>query len=403
MTGERSEPRGNVEEVATGRTGAVAAVADQEEAAASGVGRSVDATAGSDGLRVLVYNYRDPDHPDSGGAEVYTHEVLSRLVDRGHEATLFCPAHEECETRTEIDGIEVVREGNWASVYGRAPAHYRRVRGEYDVIVDEVNGPPFLTPLYAEEPVVALIHHVVRDEWLTEMPFPIGRLGYGLTDWWLKLYRSVPTITVSRSTKFELSELGFEDVTIARNGVDVEPVKGVPEKPDTPTFAFVGRMVEAKRPHHAIETVRHVREAHPDARLHMVGDGYMREQLAGSVGDHVTFHGYVSERRKRELMMRSHALLVPSTKEGWGLVVIEANAVGTPAVGYNVPGLRDSIRNGKTGLLAAERPFRLARQAVSLLDGDYDRYASAAIDHARQHDWSTTTDAFERRLLEVVR
>ena len=52
-------------------------------------------------------------------------------------------------------------------------------------------------------------------------------------------------------------------------------------------------------------------------------------------------------------MAEAHVLLMTSVREGWGLVVTEANACGTPAVVYNVPGLRDSVRNEETGLRIA--------------------------------------------------
>lgn len=363
---------------------------------------STGATATRDRCRILLYNWRDVRHPDAGGAEVFTHEVLKRLVDRGHEATLFAAAFDGCDQTTDIDGVEVVRAGGRYTVYGQAMRHYRDVRGDFDVVIDEVNGPPFLTPTYVDEPVVALIHHVLREEWFYELPFPVDSLSYHLQDWWLKLYRSVPTVTVSQSTERELRDLGFEDVTVAPEGIGVEPLSAVPAKPDRPTFLFVGRMARPKRPDHALGAFEHLRDHYPDARLHMVGDGDMLPALRANAGDGVRFHGYVSEERKRQLMKESHVLLVPSVREGWGLVVTEANAMGTPAVGYNVKGLRDSIRNGENGLLAAQHPSRLARRAVTVLETRYDAYTRAALEVSERHDWDRTTDVLEQRLLEVV-
>lgn len=360
------------------------------------------ATGDPGDYRILVYNWRDVENPAAGGAETFTQEVLARLVDRGHEATLFAAGFEGSDRRTEIDGVEVVRGGNRYTVYGQAASHYRTCRGEFDVVIDEVNGPPFLTPTYVREPVLALIHHVVRDEWFYELPRPVASVGTFLQDWWLKVYRSVPTVTVSTSTKRELDELGFEDVSLAPEGIGFEPLDRVPETPDRPTFIFVGRMARAKRPDHAIRTFEHLREHYPSARLHMVGDGYMLEDLAASAPDGVHFHGYVSEERKRTLMRDSHVLLVPSVAEGWGLAVTEANAMGTPAVGYNVKGLRDSIRNGENGLLATEDPMRLAQRARTIVETADDSYAEAALDVAAHHDWERTTDAIEERIAEVT-
>jgi glycosyltransferase involved in cell wall biosynthesis len=58
-------------------------------------------------------------------------------------------------------------------------------------------------------------------------------------------------------------------------------------------------------------------------------------------------------------LSRAHIILVPAVREGWGLVVTEANAMGTPAIGYDdVPGLRDSIRHGETGITIMEKPLQ---------------------------------------------
>src|SRR5258706_15516364 len=85
------------------------------------------------------------------------------------------------------------------------------------------------------------------------------------------------------------------------------------------------------------------------------------------VADHVVFFGGVSEEKKLELMRRAHVLLHASVKEGWGLVVVEAASQGTPAVVYNVSGLRDSVKNGETGIVLKENsPFHLAQEALLL-------------------------------------
>jgi glycosyltransferase involved in cell wall biosynthesis len=88
----------------------------------------------------------------------------------------------------------------------------------------------------------------------------------------------------------------------------------------------------------------------------------------------IEYLGHVSESKKNELMQKSHLILVTSVKEGWGLIVTEANSQGTPAIAYNVDGLRDSVRNGDTGVLTKENnPNALAGEVVALLR-DKNRY-----------------------------
>lgn len=356
-------------------------------------------------MRVLVYNWRDIENPNAGGAEVFTHEVLKRLVNRGHHATLFTSKFDEAPEEEEIDGVQIVRAGGRFSVYWNAKWYYRRrFEGDFDVVVDEINTRPFMTPKFVDDvPIVALIHQLAREFWFYETPFPISHLGYyWLEERWLSGYTGVDTVTVSESTKRDLKELGFRDVTVVPEGLSVEPVDAVPAKADRPTFLYVGRMTAAKRPGHALQAFERIQGELPKARLHMVGDGYLLEDLQAGTDGSVEFHGYVSEAKKLELMKRSHVLLVPGVREGWGLVVSEANAMGTPAVGYDVPGLWDSINHGLTGLCTDEDPSSMARAAIELLSDGYQDYAEAALQDARQFSWTRTTDEVEAVLDEVV-
>jgi glycosyltransferase involved in cell wall biosynthesis len=115
--------------------------------------------------------------------------------------------------------------------------------------------------------------------------------------------------------------------------------------------------------------------------------------------------GYLSRVELYERMARAHCLLIPSVREGWGLVVIEANSVGTPAVGYDVPGIRDSIRHEETGLLAEPGdPSALARQALSLVrDGDrFSVLQGEAIEWASGFSWESTAACLLQLVDELV-
>jgi glycosyltransferase involved in cell wall biosynthesis len=102
-----------------------------------------------------------------------------------------------------------------------------------------------------------------------------------------------------------------------------------------------------KRPNHAIDAFRLVQRAVPGARLWIIGTGPDERRVRRRAGDGVEVLGAVSREERDERMARAHALVATSVREGWGLVVSEAAAVGTPAIGYRVPGLVDSI--GATG------------------------------------------------------
>ena len=320
-------------------------------------------------MRILVYNWRDLAHPRAGGAEVYIHAVARAWIASGHDVTLFCASVEGRPEQEDVDGIHLVRRGGRFSVYREARRFYEREgRGQFDLVVDEVNTRPFLTPRFVTDvPIVAIVHQVCREIWRYEMPLPIALLGrYWLEPRWLRAYREISVVTVSQSSKESLELYGLKHVTVVPEGHDPLPLPRQVARETAPTVLFVGRLSANKRPDHAIEAFRLVSRAIPEARLWVVGDGPMRRHLERTAPPGVTFFGRVNEEAKRELMARAHAILATSVREGWGLVVTEAAAVGTPAIAYDLPGLRDSV-GASGGVLVAANPQDLAAGVVDLL------------------------------------
>jgi glycosyltransferase involved in cell wall biosynthesis len=138
----------------------------------------------------------------------------------------------------------------------------------------------------------------------------------------------------------------------------------------------------------------------PDAQLWVVGDGYMMEKLKAMAHEmfpnsaNVTLFGRQSTANKLDLMSRAHVLLVPGVREGWGLVVTEASAMGTPAVAYDVPGLRDSVIDGNTGILVQPGDHvAMAIEALDLLRDHIKRktFSKNGLQNARYFDWDVTT------------
>jgi glycosyltransferase involved in cell wall biosynthesis len=133
----------------------------------------------------------------------------------------------------------------------------------------------------------------------------------------------------------------------------------------------------------------------------VIGDGYLREKLESFKSNDVTFFGHVSNEKKYELLSRAHIILVPAVREGWGLIVTEANAMGTPAIGYDVHGLRDSIRHDETGITIKERsPGAMAQQAILLLKDSncLSKFSMNALEFSKQFSWDKTVNLFEKVL-----
>lgn len=321
-------------------------------------------------LRILLCNWRDLAHPSAGGAEVYTHRVLQDWAARGHRVVWFTSAVDGRPSVEVVDGVTVVRRGGRHTVYRQARRFWERVgAGRFDLVIDEVNTRPFEAARWATgTPVLALCHQLAREVWFHELWWPVAAIGrFFMEPRWLRRLRDVPVLTVSESSRQSLMDAGLTDVTVVPEGIDPVVVPEVARE-SNPTVVFVGRLSPNKRPDHAVEAFRLLRRQIPAAQLWVMGRGPMEAQLRRSAPDGVTFLGHVSESEKLERLARAHCLVSTSVREGWGLNITEAAQVGTPAVAYDVDGLRDSV-GASGGVLVPPRPDRLAEALVSYLPG----------------------------------
>jgi len=335
-----------------------------------------------------------------GGAEIFTREVAKRWVQRGHEVTLFTSEFQGCKREEVLDGVRVVRCGGRFSVYWWAKAVYRHrfSKQGYDVVIDEINTRPFFMPsvVKSEAKTVALIHQLAREYWFYETPFPVSYVGYYfLEDRWLRKYVDVPTVTVSESTKRDLEALGFKQIFVVPEGLGFKPLRRVPKKSERPVVVYAGRLKRAKRPDHALRAFRTIKAKVPDAELWVVGDGPFKADLERVAGHGVRFFGQVSSVERREMVKQAWVLINPSVREGWGLNVIEAYALGTPCIAYDVAGLRDSVKDCDTGLLAeAGNVEDLADEIVGTLNDDSFRESLSknALKWSHDFTWDKTAD-----------
>jgi glycosyltransferase involved in cell wall biosynthesis len=361
------------------------------------------------GLRILWLTWKDLGHPQAGGAEVLTYEVTKRLAAAGNEVTVFTSAYEGCNAHEIVDGVQIVRSGTYrSSVFSAARQYYNDDLGEhgFDVIVDGINTRPFNASRFARngERIVALISQLAKEYWFYETPFPLSYIGYYfLENRWLRGYVDVPTITVSQSTRKELLELGFSKVGVIPLGLNFEPLENLGEKESYPVIAYAGRINRAKRPDLLVKAFRNVRDRLPNSELWIIGEGPFKEKLREIAGDGVKFFDAASNSERRALLRRAWVLVNPSVREGFGLNIIEANALGVPCVAYDVPGLRDSIRDNETGMLVrASGPDPLSETLLRFLTEDSLRVklSEGALRYSREFSWDRTAKEFMKLLDE---
>ena len=124
------------------------------------------------------------------------------------------------------------------------------------------------------------------------------------------------------------------------------------------------------------------------------------------LGDRVRLLGYRDGEEKLDLLRRTRVLVYTSPKEGWGLSVIEANAMGIPAVASDAPGLRESVRDGETGFLVphGDVPALAGRLSELLSDAaTWGRMGQAGIRWAAEFNWDRMAEETEELLQRVVR
>ena len=325
-------------------------------------------------LRILIFNWRDLAHPLAGGAEVYTHRVAEEWIKMGHEVTLFCSSVIGKPELENLNGLKIVRRGGKHSVYRKAKKFYKQEgRGNFDLIIDEVNTRPFGAPKWANDAlVVALIHQVCREIWFYQVSFPIAFIGrYILEPFWLSSYRNVATITVSQSSKESLELYGLNKVYVIPEGFSQKNFKREVEKSTFPTIIFIGRLTSNKRPEDAIKAFVLLKRKLPSVVLKVIGSGPEERSIRRDLPDGVELLGSINDKEKLKILASAHLLLVTSVREGWGLVVTEAAMVGTRSIGYNVPGLRDSI-TASNGILCEDNEVALSEALYLELTRDHE-------------------------------
>jgi glycosyltransferase involved in cell wall biosynthesis len=363
-------------------------------------------------LRILILSWRDPQNPKAGGAELFTHEVARRLVAGGDTVEWFTAMFPGATHETELDGIHIVRGGRQWSVHLAAMRRYRRrLRGSFDAVIDEVNTIPFFTPVWADIPHLLLIFQLAREVWWHESPFPISAAGYALEPLYLRTYRNTDALTISASTEADLRGLGFAGaIRVLPMGLEPMVVPSVPKETIT-TFLYVGRMAPSKRVHEIIEAFDAYRSTGREARLWLIGDGETRyleslHRLVERLGllETVQFLGRVSTEAKHDHMARAHVLLMASVREGWGLSIVEANVCGTPAVVYDVPGLRDAVRDGVTGFVVPPTPESLAEgmERITVDSKLYKQLADAALHWSSTFSFDSAAKEFRAAVLAAT-
>lgn len=370
-------------------------------------------------MNILVFSWRDSKHPLAGGAEQVVFEHMKGWTEAGHKVVHFSSQFEGANANEIVDNVLFVRRGLqllgvqlagffWY-IFGNHP--------KFDLVVDEFHGIPFFTPFFVRKPKLAILQEIAKEVWLqNHLPKPfnwiIGIIGYLFEPFIFLFYKNVPFMVGSNSAKEDLIKMGIKKrlIIIIPHGVLIKYPKPMSPKEKIKTICFLGALAKDKGIEDAIRSFG-VLNKKGDFNFWIIGKGgkeYVDSLLEMckvlGVENKVKFWGgrdKVNDLKKFELLKRAHIMINPSTREGWGLVNIEANAMGTPVVAYNSPGLVDSVKNGVTGIICKyNSPDEMAKEVEFLLDNEkkYKSIQNGALRWADSFSWKVSV----RRSLMLI-
>ena len=364
-------------------------------------------------MRILVFSWRDLKHPMAGGAEQVMHEHSIGWTNAGHEVTLFSSHFKGAPRKETLDGVRIIRRGYqilgvhiagffWY-LFGKHP--------QFDLVVDQFHGIPFFTPFYVRVSKLAVLQEVAKEVWLmNHLPKPfnwiVGWIGYLGEPLIFLFYKKVAFMVGSDSAKEDLVDFGIprKNITVVPHGVKFKKPKPLPAKEKEKTVIFLGALARDKGVEDAIHMFSILnRKDDPSAspgqgfQFWVVGKAsrsYMEylQKMSSDLGlrNKVKFWGFVSQKKKFELLARAYVMINPSVREGWGLVNIEANTMGTPVVAYKSPGLVDSVKDGQSGVLCKKNtPEELAKNVFELLNNEqkYQKLQKGTVSWSKNFSW----------------
>ena len=365
-------------------------------------------------MRLLVVNWRCPKNPLAGGAEVYLQEIFSRLVNRGHHVTLLSERFAGSEPEDVVEGIRIIRAGGKFTFNFTAGHLVGRLADALnaDVVIDDLNKIPFYSPWHTKRPVLAILMHLFRGSIFREALPPMAAYVWMAETIIPLAYKRCRFAVLSESSKQDTVKVGIhpDRIAVIPPGTDFGRFSPDASVPRQPLVLHVGRLKRYKATDHLLQAARLLKQRGVKFTTVIVGDGDDKPRLEAlaaklGLGEAVRFTGFVPEAEKVNWYRRAAALVENSVKEGWGLIVVEANACGTPVVVANSPGLRDSSKDGVNGLMYEYGDVpALAGKLEKLLSDEAlrTRLGQQAVEWAKQWTWDGAADALERAIEEAM-
>jgi len=288
-----------------------------------------------------------------GGAEKQFYEITARLAKK-HDVHVFTLNIEGSPSEEVLRNIHIHRFGYRNSLKKRSllslitffiesPFLARKLK-RFDIIHANQIAAIFSFFRYIlKKPFVLTIHDLYWDQWKKYYNFPFYYMGKFLELFCSKLYYN-RIITVSQESERKIKRLGFSArIDIIPNGIDFDSINKIKTKKGK-HIVYVGRLVNYKNVDKLIMAMREVNKVFPDIELHIIGSGNEKqslEKMAKTNGINARFFGYLSEEEKIKEIKSAMAFVSMSSMEGFGIVLMEAMACGTPVIAKKLPAYND--------------------------------------------------------------
>ena len=356
----------------------------------------------------------------TGGAEKRVYELARRLVKRGHEVHWYGVGWwwpESGKKDIEMEGIHLhgvckpmdlyngERRSVGEAVYFAVLLLPKLGRAKFDVI--DCQGFPFFSCFTAKissslgrSPLIITLHEVWNNYWYEYL----GKAGFfGKLVEKIMVNLTDKIITVSKKTKTDLMAVkSSEKSVVIPNGIDFNYINKINPSDEKSDIIFAGRLIKEKNVDILIKTIAIVKERIPDIKCFIIGDGPERAKLERLVQEldiqnNVSFKGFMKNYNDLiSYMKASKVFVLPSTREGFGIVVIEANACGLPVVVVNhkMNAASDLIINNKNGIISDFFKEDIAENIISMINKK-KKMQNDCIQNSRKYDWDKIVDTLE--------
>lgn len=347
---------------------------------------------------------------NTGGKEQRNHELLTRLAKAGWQIDIYTMKWWDGPAQISRDGLTYHAISRYRPLYAGnrrsiveaiafALACFKLVRRTFDVV--EVDAVPFLqlfsmrvVATIKRRPMLVTWHEYWGRAYWTDYLGPLGHIAATIEAVSLRLPDHIVASSVQTGQRLRKEHPRVKGVSVIPPGVDFGPERPARPPRPVPELISVGRLLAHKNVDRAIEATAVLNERGVPARLTIIGEGPELESLQRladreSLAGQVRFLPFLAEQREmHELMADSDALLFPTVREGFGMVALEALALGVPVItSDHADNLAQYlVEDGVSGAISAPDASSLA-DGVERVLARREQMSRAAREAAADYDW----------------